>query len=128
MGSKKFPWWKTGDTVASADDLEKLSDYLYSGGHFSDIEVPLMYMKRVLCKGSLISFRTALNAKLDQRANPTIDLLINTLKEVILALIPRCSRLTQMIERAVTVGKMGKGRPNVESFTDQLIHEMEQCQ
>ena len=56
LGSKKFPWWHTGDTVASADDLEKLSDYLYSGGQFTDIEQPLMYMKRVLCKDSLISF------------------------------------------------------------------------
>ena len=45
LGSKKFPWWRTGDTVVSADDLDKLSDYLYSGGHFTDIEQPLMYMK-----------------------------------------------------------------------------------
>ena len=87
-----------------------------------------MYLKRVLCKDSLISFHTAINIKLDQRANPTIDLLINTLKEVILARIPRRARLTQMLERAVSVGKMGKGGPNLDSFTDQLILEMEQCQ
>ena len=129
MGSKKFPWWKTGDTVASADDLDKFSDYLYSGGQFTDIEQPLMYMKRVLCMHLLISFLTALNLRIDkEKANPAIDLLIKTLKEVILARIPRHARLTQMIDRAVTMGRMGKGGPNLDSFTDQLILEMEQCQ
>ena len=85
LGSKKFPWWRSGDTTAAPDDLEKLSDYLYSGGTFSDIEQPLMYLKKCLCKDTLISYRTALNKKLDQKADPTIDLLINTLKEVILS-------------------------------------------
>ena len=95
--------------MASADDLDKLSDYLYSGGQFTDIEQPIMYMKHVLCKDSLISFRTALNLRINRdKADPTIDLLIKTLKEVILARFPRRARLTQMIERAVTVGRMGK--------------------
>ena len=26
LGNKSFPWWKTNDTVARADDLEALSD------------------------------------------------------------------------------------------------------
>ena len=38
LGSRKFPWWKSGDSTAAPDDLEKLSDYLYSRGLFSDIE------------------------------------------------------------------------------------------
>ena len=33
-----------------------------------------------------------------------------------------------MLERAVSVGKMGKGGLNLDSFTDQLILEMEICQ
>ena len=33
-----------------------------------------------------------------------------------------------MFERAMSVGKMGKGGINVDSFTDQLILEMEICQ
>ena len=33
-----------------------------------------------------------------------------------------------MFERAMSVGKMGKGGANVDSFTDQLILEMEICQ
>ena len=94
LGSKKFPWWKSGDTTAAPDDLEKLTDYLYSGGTFSDIEQPLMYLKKCMCKDKLISYFTALNKKLEKRADPTIDLLIQTLKEVILSCIPRKSRLT----------------------------------
>ena len=110
LGSKKFLWWKSGDTTAAPDDLEKLLDYLYSGGTFT-----LMYLKKCMCKDTLISYRTALNKKLEKRADPMIDLLIQTLKEVILFRIPRKLRLTQMFERALSVGKMGKGGANVDS-------------
>ena len=33
-----------------------------------------------------------------------------------------------MLERAISVGKMGKGGCNLDSFTDQLILEMEICE
>ena len=128
LGSKTFPWLKTSDTVARADDSEALSDYQYSGGLFTDIEQFIMYMKRILCKDTLISFRATLNVRINRdKANPTIKLLIETLKEMILSHIPRCARLIQMIDRAITVGRMGKGGPNLDSFTDQLIIDMEQC-
>ena len=87
-----------------------------------------MYLKKCMCRDTLISYRKALDKKLEKGADPTIDLLINTLKEVIISRIPRKSRLTQMFERALSVGKMGKGGTNVDSFTNQLILEMEICQ
>merc|ERR1712112_514546 len=76
----------------------------------------------------MISYCTALNKNLAANKNPTVDLLINTMREVIQSRIPRRSRLTQMLERAVSVGKMGKKGCNLDSFTDQLILEMEVCQ
>ena len=110
LGSKKFPWWRPGDTTAAPDDLEKLSDYLFSGGTFTDIEQPVMYLKKVFDKETMISYRTALNKHITAKEakDLTIDLLINTIREVIQSRIPRRSRLTQMLERAVSVGKMGK--------------------
>lgn len=128
LGSKSFPWWKTSDTVARADDLEALSDYLYSGGQFTDIEQPILYLKHVLCKDILISFRATLNARINQdKSDPIVKLLIETLKDMILSHIPRWAHLIQMIDRAITVGRMGKGGPNLDSFTDQLILDIEQC-
>ena len=108
LGSKKFPWWKSGDSTAAPDDLEKLSDYLYSGGSFSDIEQPLMYLKKCMCRDTLISYRKALDKKLEKGADPTIDLLISTLKEVIIFRIPRKSRLTQTnVRESVKSGSDG---------------------
>ena len=86
-----------------------------------------MYLKKCMCRDTLISYRKALDKKLEKGANPTIDLLINTLKEVIISRIPRKSRLTQMFKRALKVGQMGKGGANVDRFTDQLLLEMEIC-
>ena len=84
LSSKTFPWWKISDTVARAEDLEALSDYLYSGGLFNDIEQPIMYMKKILDKDSLISFRAALNLRINRdKANPIIKLLVETLKDMI---------------------------------------------
>ena len=31
LGSRKFPWWKTTDSIADPKDLEMVTDYLYSG-------------------------------------------------------------------------------------------------
>ena len=108
--------------------MEALSDYLYSGGQFTDIEQPIMYMKRVLCKDMLISFRAALNVRISRHnANPTVKLLVETLKDMILAQIPRRARLIKMIDRAITVSRMGKGGPNMDSFTAQLVLDIEQC-
>ena len=87
-----------------------------------------MSLKKCMCRDTLISYHKALDKKLEKKADPTIDLLIQTLKKVILFRIPRKLRLTQMFERALSVGKMGKGGANVDSFTDQLILEMEICQ
>ena len=110
LGSKKFPWWRTGDTTAAPDDLEKLSDYLFSGGTFTDIEQPVMYLKKCFDKETMISYRVAIDKhKVTKEAKDlTIELLIDTIREVIQSRIPRRSRLTQMLERAVSVGKMGK--------------------
>ena len=109
-------------------DLEKLSNYLYSGGSWTDIEQPYMYLKKCMCRDTLIGYRKALDKKLNEGANQTIALLIDTLREFIQSRIPRKSRLTQMFERAFKVGQMGKNGANVDTFTDQLILEMEICQ
>ena len=72
LGSRKFPWWKTGNTTAAPDDLEKLSDYLYSGGLFLDIEQPLMYLKKCMCRDTLISYCKALDKKLEKEQTPQL--------------------------------------------------------
>ena len=38
LGSKLFPWWRISDTVAKAEDIDAVSDYLMSGGTFTEIE------------------------------------------------------------------------------------------
>ena len=76
----------------------------------------------------MTGYRKALDKKLNDGAHQTIGLLVDTLREFIQSRIPRRSRLTQMFERAFKVGQMGKNGSNVDTFTDQLILEMEVCQ
>lgn len=73
--------------------MEAVSDNLSSSGTFTDIEQPIMYMKKLLCKDSLINFRAHVNKRiLYERADPNIKTLIDSLKEMILACIPRRAR------------------------------------
>ena len=38
LGSKPFPWWRISDTVAKTEDIDAVSDFLLTGGTFTDIE------------------------------------------------------------------------------------------
>ena len=77
LGSEPFPWWKISDTVVRAEDIDAVSDYLYSGGMFNDIEQPIMYMKKLLCKDTLINFRAALDLRINRdKADPNIKTIV----------------------------------------------------
>merc|ERR1711867_324323 len=81
-------------------------------------------------KETMISFRAAIDKhKLNkEKKDLTIDLLVESIRDMIQARIPRRSRLTQMLERTVSVGKMGKKGYNLDTFTDELILEMGVCE
>ena len=65
LGSRKFPWWRTTDSTADPKDLEMVTDYLYSGGTWQNIEQPYMYITKLLCRDTMTGYRKALDKKLD---------------------------------------------------------------
>lgn len=127
LRSKLFPWQRITDTVMKAEDIDAVSDYLYSRGTFNDIEQLLMYIKKILCKDILINFRAALDHRIHrEKADPNIKTIVETLKDMILAHIPHRGRLIKMIDPPMTVGRMGKGVVKMDSFTAQLVLDMDQ--
>ena len=75
-----------------------ISDYLLSGGHFTDIEFPIMYLKKIIDTDSLINFKAAMTIKINSGADPNIKTLVDVLREMILVRIPRRARLIKMID------------------------------
>ena len=129
LGSRKLPIWTTSDTLADPKDLEMVTDYLYSGGTWQNIEQPFMYMKKLMDRNTLTGYRKLLDKRLNEpRVKPSLALLVTTLQAFIQARVPRRSRLTQQFERVFKVGQMGKDGSCVDTFTDQLLLDMEVCQ
>ena len=96
---KSFPWYKVTETCIRSEDAEAVSDYLLSGGLFTDIEVPRMYLKKLFDHDSLIMFDSALQAELARGSPHSIETLVDTLRNMILSQIPRRARLIKMMER-----------------------------
>ena len=57
---------------------------------------------------------------------PHIKTLVDALREMIIARIPRCARLINMIDHPIKINKMGDKGQNLHSFSEGLILDMEQ--
>ena len=77
------------ETCVKSEHAEAIQDYLMNGGSLTDIQVPMMYLKKLFVKESLILYDVASNAQLTTGAPPKIKKLIDMLKEMILDKIPR---------------------------------------
>ena len=58
--NKPYPWYKCTETVVTTEDAEVIKDYLMSGGPFTDIMVPQMFIKNFVDADSLFIFYNAL--------------------------------------------------------------------
>ena len=112
--------------MTKVEDIDAISDYLLSGGSFTDIEVPIMYLKKVMDKDSLINFRAAVTAKINRGADPYIKTLVDALKEMVLARIPCQARLIKMIDHPMMVNRMGDKGAKMDSFTVGLVLDTDQ--
>ena len=125
-GGRSFPWYKISETTAKSEDIEAISDYLLSGGQFIDIQVPIMYLKKLFDTDSLILYNAAVIAKLTAGVPPQIKTLVDALREILLGRIPRRARLINMIDRPMKINQMGDEGQNLHSFSEGLILDMEQ--
>ena len=46
---KLILWYMVASTSVSAEDAESIRDYLSSGGAFNDVNIPCMYIKKIIC-------------------------------------------------------------------------------
>ena len=82
-------------TSVKTEDAEAIKDYLMSGGPFSDIMVPQMYIKKLFDADSLLMFDIALETELAKGAPHKVKILMDTLRKMVLNQIPRKARLTK---------------------------------
>ena len=45
---KPCPWYRVSDTSVPLEDLAAISDYLMSGGSFSDVKTPIMFLRKTM--------------------------------------------------------------------------------
>ena len=62
-----------------------------------------MYFKKSFNTDSLILYTAAVTAKINNRVDPNIKTLVDTLQEMILTRIPRRARLIKMIDRPMKI-------------------------
>ena len=63
---KSFPWYTVGSTSVPAEEKDAIRDYLNSGRDFSNVSVPVIYIKRLFDNETLKIFLPSLDEAINQ--------------------------------------------------------------
>ena len=63
-----MPWYTVASTSVSAEDAESIKDYIVSGGSFSDVMIPTMFIKRLMDVETLKLFTPTLTKAVNEGA------------------------------------------------------------
>ena len=113
---KSFLLFPSNNWIISPFDIDALSDYLNSGGQYSDIQIPRMYLLKLTCIDILKQFDRLLEEKIRDRSTPDIKLLLQTLKIVILRMVPRQAHRSTQLDKVIKKGMMGASGKYLQSY------------
>ena len=86
---KATPWYRVTDTTVSIEDTESIRDCITLGGSFTDVAVPYMYIKKLMCTETLKLFDKALTKAIDGGSPHCARTIVNTLRAIIIGRVPR---------------------------------------
>ena len=121
--SKDKPWVLSSTQAIPYSQLTTMKMWLESGGAFSDVEEPIRYIKMLLDMPTFQSYQILIDAKIStSRATgtpATVDLLVDTLDNLVTDRMPLSVRGVRYLQRASKVGQMGpRGSCVIEFFRD----------
>ena len=71
---KAFPWYTVQSTGIPAEEQECITDYLNSGGSFSNVQTPVIFIKRLLDHETLRAFLPTLDKAIEGGCNTVLRL------------------------------------------------------
>ena len=67
---KACPWYCISDTSVPPEDVSAISDYLTSGGTFTDVTTSIMFLNKILCSETYRSFSVAIKKVVSVHGKP----------------------------------------------------------
>ena len=123
---KKYPWYTVQSTGISCEEQAVLIDYIDSGGNFSDMKVPVKYVKRLLDYETLRMFLPALDAAVEKGAEHTSQTIVSTLNTLLVNRMPARGRLTRFFQRNKLINQMGDMGENMVTYSETLMRELQE--
>ena len=99
-------------------------DYINSGGPFSDVSGPVIYIKRLMDHETLRAFMPALDKAIGEGKTHCTRTIVDTLSNVILTRMPKRGRLTRLFQKNKTVNAMGDRGKNLMTYSEGLIRDL----
>ena len=88
-------WYRVTNTTVSAENAEKIRDYITSGGSFTDVTILYMYVKMLMCTETLKLFDKALTKAINDGSPHCAQTIVDTLRTVIMGCVPCRTRLSR---------------------------------
>merc|ERR1712120_58040 len=105
---------------------DAISDYLNSGGDFSNVAVPVIYIKRLFDNETLKIFLPSLNEAVGQGKPHCTRTIVDCICDVVMSRVPRRARLTKVLNRIKSNNCMGDLSEHILTFSEGLMHGLHQ--
>ena len=96
---KPFPWYTIASIGIPAEEYNCITDYINSGGPFSDVTGPVINIKRLMDHKTLRVFMPALNKAIEEGKTHCTRTIIDTLSNLILTHMPKRGCLTKLFQK-----------------------------
>merc|ERR1711895_65473 len=124
---KTYPWYTVGSTSVPSEERDAIADYIDSGGEFTSVSVPTIYIKMLFDSETLKVFLPLLNdAVNNQKRDPCTKTIVECIVEVVMSRVPRRARLATVLNRIKSSNCMGDLGENMLTFSEGLMHDLHQ--
>ena len=121
---KSYPWFTIQSTGVSFEEQGVLTDYIESGGFFSDVQTPVKFIKRLLNYETLKTFLPALDKAIKGGAPHSAKTIVDTLNTVLVNRMPKRGRLTRFFQKNKSVNQMGIMGEHLVTYSEALIRDL----
>ena len=112
-GRKKlFPRYAISITGNPAEEYECITDYLNSGGQFSDVSGPVIFIKRLMDHKTLRVFLPALDKAIEEGKTHCTRTIVDTLNTVIVTRMPKRGCLTKLFQK-INLSKLWRSAASI---------------
>ena len=107
-----------------AEEQECITNYLNRGGSFSNVQTPVIFIKRLLDHKTLRAFLPALDKAIKGGMTHCTRTIVETLNNVLVGRMPKRGRLTKFFQKNKTVNAMGDRGENLMTYSKALIRDL----